>query len=49
MGVPVALYTRQSWVAENLTQLSTILSGVPLIVANYRYPVDAHGIAAWLR
>jgi hypothetical protein len=41
MGVPVALYTRQSWVAENLPQLSTILGGVPLIVANYRYPVDA--------
>jgi len=41
MGVPVALYTRQSWVTEHLPQLATILNSVPLIVANYRYPVDA--------
>lgn len=41
MGVPVALYTRQSWVNENLPQLSTIMGGAPLIVANYRYPINA--------
>lgn len=41
MGVPIALYTRQSWVSENLPQLATILPSAPLIVANYRYPVDA--------
>lgn len=41
MGVPTALYTRQSWVTENLPQLATIMPGAQLIVANYRYPVDA--------
>lgn len=40
IGVPTALYTRQSWVAENLPQLATIMPGAPLIVANYRYPID---------
>lgn len=39
MGIPVALYTRQSWVAENLPQLATIMPDVQLIVANYRYPI----------
>lgn len=39
MGIPVALYTRQSWVAENLPQLATIMPDAPLIVANYRYPI----------
>jgi len=39
MGIPTALYTRQSWVAENLPQLSTIMPDAPLIVANYRYPI----------
>lgn len=41
IGTPTALYTRQSWVNENLPQLQTIMLGAPLIVANYRYPVDA--------
>lgn len=41
IGSPLALYTRQSWVAENLPQLATLMPGVPLIVANYRYPIDA--------
>lgn len=41
IGTPAALYTRQSWVNENLPQLSTIMPGAPLIVANYRYPVNA--------
>ncbi len=41
MGIPVALYTRQSWVNENLPQLATIMGNAPLIVANYRYPVEA--------
>lgn len=39
MGIPVALYTRQSWVKEHLPQLATIMPDAPLIVANYRYPV----------
>ena len=39
MGIPVALYTRQSWVAENLPQLATIMPDAQLIVANYRYPI----------
>ncbi|WP_395707011.1 hypothetical protein [Casimicrobium huifangae] len=39
MGIPVALYTRQSWVTENLPQLATIMPDAPLIVANYRYPI----------
>jgi len=39
LGAPLGLYTRQSWVAEHLPQLHTILGDVPLIVANYRYPV----------
>ncbi len=41
IGTPTALYTRQAWVNENLPQLQTIMPGAPLIVANYRYPVDA--------
>lgn len=41
MGIPTALYTRQSWVKENLPQLSTIMGDAPLIVANYRYPIGA--------
>lgn len=40
-GVPLDLYTRQSWVAENLPQLRTIMPSAQLIVANYRYPIDA--------
>lgn len=39
MGIPVALYTRQSWVKENLPQLATIMPDAQLIVANYRYPI----------
>jgi len=39
MGIPVALYTRQSWVSENLPQLATIMPDALLIVANYRYPI----------
>lgn len=39
--VPLALYTRRSWVEENLPHLHALLPDVPLIVANYRYPVNA--------
>jgi len=41
IGAPLALYTRQSWVNENLPHLRQLLPDVPLIVANYRYPIDA--------
>ncbi len=39
--VPLALYTRRSWVEENLPHLHALLPDAPLIVANYRYPVNA--------
>ena len=41
LGLPLAVYTRQSWVQDNLPGLHNLLGDLPLIVANYRYPVGS--------
>jgi len=40
MGVPLATYTRQSWVIEHLPQAHDVVGDYPLIVANYKRPID---------
>lgn len=39
-GVPLAAYTRKTWVDENLSDWG-FLSDLPLVAAHYRRPIDA--------
>jgi len=41
IGAPLAIYTRQSWVVDNLPSAASLVGHLPLIVANYRRPINA--------
>lgn len=40
MGIPLAVYTRQGWVVDQMPKAAEVVGKLPLIVANYKRPIN---------